>query len=411
MIREACMKSGEAVDWMIGTGRVYKGASMLPPIWECGDTEADRAPRSVYNHEAYGATEGHMATLRQKVDSMSNIQIKMGAEAAHILMNTDGEAIGVQLVDGSNIKAKQGVVMACASCDNDVDMAHDLGLMQQVWGQTLANAGLQNPGCPDADTNTGDGVRMLREIGADLRLGQACCMNDQLYIGGISDWGMSPAIGRQVNMYESTNSTGLIIVDRSGHRFCQDDAEWGYVIAQASKAAWKNGFNPLDPKTGYIWYICDSANYIFLQARGHTPDANPFGTTFQSDTIEGLAEHIGCKPEALVAEIDRWNSFVDTGVDLDFGRKADMAKIATPPFYCDVMIPGPMGTFAGAKTNINTEVLAIDGEVIPRLYAAGTIAGGNWTGPFYFGCGWAITNTVVWGRKAGQNVSALDPWE
>ena len=58
MIREACLRSGEAVDWMMDTGRTYEGASPLPPVWSCGDTEADVVPRSVYNHNAYGATEG-----------------------------------------------------------------------------------------------------------------------------------------------------------------------------------------------------------------------------------------------------------------------------------------------------------------------------------------------------------------
>ena len=49
MIREACLRSGEAVDWMMDTGRTYEGASPLPPVWSCGDTEADVVPRSVYN--------------------------------------------------------------------------------------------------------------------------------------------------------------------------------------------------------------------------------------------------------------------------------------------------------------------------------------------------------------------------
>lgn len=410
MIREAAMKSGEAVDWMMSTGREYEGASIIPPVWACGDTPEDAVPRSIYNHSAYGATEGHMATLKAMVDQMSNVEVRMAAEAAHLIQDTEGAVVGVTLADGSNIKARKGVVLACASVDNNVQMAKDLGLLQQVWGQSLADAGLQNPGNPDADTNTGDGVRMLREIGADLMLGQGCCMNDQMYVGGISDWGMSPALGREINMYESTNSTGLILVDRTGHRFCQDDAEWGYIVAQAAKAAWRSGFNPEQPETGYIYYICDSKNFDFMAARGHTPEENPFGTTYTADTIEGLEEFIGCPKGALVAEVERWNSFVESGVDLDFGRLADMDTISEPPFYADVMIPGPMGTFAGAKTTINTEVLGINGEIIPRLYAAGAIAGGMWTGPFYPGCGWAITNTVVWGRKAGQNVAALEPW-
>lgn len=408
MIREACLRSGEAVDWMMETGRVYEGASPLAPVWSCGDTEADIVPRSVYNHNAYGATEGHMATLKKRIDSLSNVQVEMGCEVAHLLQNEEGAVIGVQLADGSFAKARKGVVMACASVDNNLEMSKDLGLMQNVWGMALEGAGMASPNNPDMDTNTGDGVRMLREIGADLLLQQAVCMNDMMYVGGVSDWGMSEALGKEVNQYDSTN-LDAILVDKTGRRFCQDDAVWGYIIHECAQAAWRQGFNPDDPSTGYIWYVYDAAGAPFFEIKGHTPDSCE--TTFSSDTVEGLAEHIGCDPSALASEVAKWNSFCEAGIDADFGRRANLAPIATPPFYCDVVRPGPMGTFAGAKSNVKAEIMGLDGNPIPRLYGAGCIIGGNISGPFYVGCGWSITNTVVWGREAGKNVAALDSWE
>ena len=408
MIREACLRSGEAVDWMMDTGRTYEGASPLPPVWSCGDTEADVVPRSVYNHNAYGATEGHMATLKKRAESLSNIEIEMGCEVAHILKNAEGSVIGVQLADGSFAKARKGVVMACASVDNNLEMSKDLGLMQNVWGLTLEGAGLLAPGNPDMDSNTGDGVRMLREIGAELCMQQAVCMNDSIYVGGISDWGMSEILGKDVNIHDSSN-IDAILVDKTGRRFCQDDAEWGYVVHECAQAAWKQGFTPDDPTTGYIFYVYDATGAPFFEMKGHTPDT--CDTTFSADSVDGLAEFIGCDPTALASEVERWNSFCEAGLDADFGRRANMAPIATPPFYCDVVRPGPMGTFAGAKSNVEAEIIGLDGNPIPRLYGAGCIIGGNVSGAFYFGCGWSITNTVVWGREAGRNVAALEPWE
>lgn len=32
-IREACMRSGETVDWLISIGKTYDAADILPPIW------------------------------------------------------------------------------------------------------------------------------------------------------------------------------------------------------------------------------------------------------------------------------------------------------------------------------------------------------------------------------------------
>ncbi|WP_296011765.1 FAD-dependent oxidoreductase [uncultured Adlercreutzia sp.] len=408
MIREACMRSGEAVDWMIETGRVYEGASPLAPVWSCGDTEADIVPRSVYNHSAYGAEAGHMATLRKIVEETDNIQVEMDAEVAHIIKSASGEVIGVQLASGDYAKARKGVVIACASVDNNAEMARDLGLMQDVWGMTLANAGLANPGSPDVDSNTGDGIRMLREIGADLLMQQAVCMNDDMYVGGVSDWGYSDLINKEINIYESTN-LDAILVDKTGRRFCQDDAIWGYVIHECSNAAWRQGFNPNDPKTGYIYYIYDASGAPLFELKGHTPDQNE--TTYTADTVEGLAEFIGCNPKILANEVSKWNAYCEGGEDLDFGRRANLAPIVTPPFYADVVKPGPMGTFAGAKSNVEAEIIGLDGNPIPRLYGAGCIIGGNYSGPFYVGCGWSITNTVVWGREAGQNVAALESWE
>ena len=404
MIREACMRSGDTVKWLTDMGRVYTSYCIVPPIWSRGDTDDGIFARTLAAIESIQGEDGHIGTLRKHIDQLPDITIEMGAEVAHIVRGSDGAVIGVQLADGSYAKARKGVVLACASVDNNREMAEELGLYQQVWGLTLEEMGLGNPGCPDIDTNTGDGIKMLREIGADLVLGQACCMNDAIYTGGIGYFG-----GGEPNIYGNSPTGPSIIVNRFGRRFCQDDAEWGYLIAECAKEAYRQGFDKNEPSKGFIWYVCDSKN------SEKTIDSvaaliGEAAVSHKADTIEGLAEQMGCNPAVLKNEIDKWNSYVEAGEDLDFGRRDALGKIDTPPFYCGVMSPGPMGTFAGAKTNIKTEVIGLDGEVIPRLYAAGTVAGGMWNGPYYFGCGWSILNTVVWGREAGQNVAALDSW-
>ena len=69
-----------------------------------------------------------------------------------------------------------------------------------------------------------------------------------------------------------------------------------------------------------------------------------------------------------------------------------------------------MGSFGGLKTNHNTQVLNTSGKEIPRLYAAGSIISGMYTAPFYNACGWSVLGIVHFGRKAGVNVAALEPW-
>ncbi|WP_304425791.1 hypothetical protein [uncultured Adlercreutzia sp.] len=146
-------------------------------------------------------------------------------------------------------------------------------------------------------------------------------MNDSHYVGGISEAYTGATNGS--NPYHTWRNKGSILVNRFGNRFCQEDAEWGYVTAEAAREAYRTGWQADDPDGVNVCHIVDSDNL-------HT-----------------------------------WQY----------------------------------------------QVIAVGGEPIPRLYAAGAVAGGNYRGAFYPGCGWAILTTVVWGREAGKNAAALDSWE
>lgn len=49
------------------------------------------------------------------------------------------------------------------------------------------------------------------------------------------------------------------------------------------------------------------------------------GTVFRADTIEELAEQIDIDPAVLKDTHDTFNSYVESGVDADFGRAAGTA--------------------------------------------------------------------------------------
>lgn len=69
-----------------------------------------------------------------------------------------------------------------------------------------------------------------------------------------------------------------------------------------------------------------------------------------------------------------------------------------------------LGSFGGLRTNIETQVIDVNNQVIPRLYAAGAIMSGMYTGEFYHACGWSVLGTLHWGRKAGRNAALTRPW-
>jgi len=79
---------------------------------------------------------------------------------------------------------------------------------------------------------------------------------------------------------------------------------------------------------------------------------------------------------ALQETVTRYNSFVDTGVDADFGKPTPRYKIQTPPFYAAWATPLVHDTRAGLRINEKCQVLDMQGQVIPGLYCGGESAGG-----------------------------------
>ncbi|MGI6689033.1 MAG: FAD-binding protein [Christensenellales bacterium] len=405
MIREMCLKSPEAVQFMLDLGRVYEQCDIIPPIWSL-DTENSWNYRSHWTaSQTAGANSdiGHFGMLKKQVDKMDNVKYYLETEVAHLVCSSAGEVIGVQTSDGIYYRADKGVVIASSSFGANKDMARRYNPMQ-YWGLTI-NEKYKSYFYNQIGTNTGDGIRMAQEIGADLALSPANVMLDNLYIGGVGS-----GRGNHINEYNSTSIRGVILVNDKGLRFVQEDAHWGFVTQEVFKEALKiNWTAETDIK---VWAILDADSLqdnIIANARMQAD--NPYGSLVQSaDTLQELAEKIGISSIGLENTVARWNSFSETEIDHDFDRRTDFAKIETGPFYAMPFIPNLMGSHGGLRTDIDTRVLKPNGKPIPRLYAAGTSMSGNWVGQFYSACGWAILGTVHWGRKAGKNIAALDPW-
>ena len=134
---------------------------------------------------------------------------------------------------------------------------------------------------------------------------------------------------------------------------------------------------------GPIWAIFDSDA---VTREGWTP-APPYvdiaaGFFFSANSRFDLAEKIVMKyqrapmpPANLEDTVARYNSFVDSGVDEDFGKSEPMYKIGSPPFYAAWATPVVHDTRAGLRINSGCQV-NMNGEVIPGLYYGGESAGG-----------------------------------
>jgi fumarate reductase flavoprotein subunit len=100
--------------------------------------------------------------------------------------------------------------------------------------------------------------------------------------------------------------------------------------------------------------------------------------TFKADTVEKLALLLGLDPKALADTVDTYNTYVASGKDTEFGKRAEwLLPIKQAPFYGFRTKLAFFNTIGGLKVDEYTRVLAkADGRPIPGLYACGSDAGG-----------------------------------
>ena len=142
------------------------------------------------------------------------------------------------------------------------------------------------------------------------------------------------------------------------------------------------------------------------------------GYMLADDTIAGLARKCGIDPEALAAEVARFNGFAATGIDEDFQRGASfhnqamgdpnnkpnpsLGAIERGPFYAVKIWPMDVGTSGGIVTDEFARVVKTDGKVIEGLYAAGNITAPVVAGT-YPGAGASLGGGVVFGYVAARH--------
>ncbi|HWO41293.1 MAG TPA: FAD-dependent oxidoreductase [Candidatus Eisenbacteria bacterium] len=140
---------------------------------------------------------------------------------------------------------------------------------------------------------------------------------------------------------------------------------------------------PPDYSCGPVWAIFDADAAAREKWKLTPPYVDPDGYFFSAKTIPELAKAINnpyqakpMKGEVLQATVDRYNAFVESGVDEDFGKPTPKYKIQAAPFYAAWATPLVHDTRSGLRINAKCQVMDMNGQVIPGLYCAGESAGG-----------------------------------
>ena len=160
---------------------------------------------------------------------------------------------------------------------------------------------------------------------------------------------------------------------------------YGYDHGLDAALAMNEGSEPPHYYSGPLWAIFDQAAVERNEWKLRYPYVADNGYFFTADTIEELAAKIQAGHEFqrvplkyLAETVATWNGYVDAGADPEFEREteAPMHAIATPPFHALAIMVIWHDSYGGLRVNGRQQVIDMQGEAIPGLYAGGEAVGG-----------------------------------
>jgi len=319
------------------------------------------------------------------VDRGDKIDVWYESPAVHLIQDPQSKTVvGVQIQRGGktlNIRALNGVVMACGGFENNPEM---LETYLRLGGQTTFFGSAYN---------TGDGVRMAQEVGA-----QMWHMNN--YVSGGVGGSMMPATNAAFAALGGTPGVGAtILVGSDGTRFINEEAisnaRHGYVYVAGSYII------PRFPE--HVYGIFDESKVQAYQMGQLVEAELELGYLHKADTIEELAQELGA--EYLADTVAIYNRYCAQGKDEQFRRDpSNLIAFGEGPYYAyEFTVDCVLNTQGGAKRNEKAEVLGLDDEPIPHLYSAGEF--GGLTARTYQG-GTNVAECLVFGPIAGRNAAA-----
>jgi len=320
----------------------------------------------------------------------AGVRIIYEAPATRLVRLEGGRISGVEFALGDRATAildAGAVVLATGGFQGNAAM------MREQFGSKADGMKLISPG---TGFDTGDGVRMARDLGA-----RTSGDWNGMHIEPIDPRcaGSAPVV--LVYPYG-------IVVDQEGQRFFDE----GAGLVHETWEAFARDIHFARPNR-IAYAILDSRLFeIGGFERAIRSDVAPY----QSETVEGLAAQIGVSAGKSRQTIDVFNAAATGDVSrFDAARRDGLAThgltpaksnwarpISKPPYLAYPLVGGLAYTFGGLATNEKAEVLAERGPM-PGLYAAGET-----TGHFYGTAPNAVSvlRAFVFGRIAGREAVA-----
>ena len=331
------------------------------------------------------------------------VEIRTHSPVQRLLVE-HGRVLGA-VVDGSEIRARRGVVLARGG------FPFDAARKQELLGHAHWSAASRG--------NTGDGLRLGESAGGQVA-------RDAVQAAALAPVSLVPqkdgSFAHFPHLTERAKP-GLIAVTENGCRFT-NEADSYYDFVRGMLAATPAGA-PVQ-----AWLVCDHAFIRHYGLGAVKPAPMPMGAMLRNgylqrgNTLADLALACGIDAANLHATVQRYNQQALEGRDADFAKgetpynrvQGDaeaglanpcMAPLAQGPFYAVKVVPGSLGTFAGLRTNASAQVLDARNQPIPGLYAGGndmhSVMGGS-----YPSGGITLGPAMTFGYIAAHHAAGVD---
>lgn len=343
--------------------------------------------------------------ILDNVEARPGIQVHLATPAQCLIRHPEEGIVGVYAEHSGrriSVKANKGIILASGGFENNDEMKKNYFEAMPVY--TLF-AG-----------NTGDGIRMAQEVGADLwhmwhfhgsygfkypefPLAFRHCFRGPRKDDWVMPWIVVDKYGRRfMNEYPPA-------VQDTGHRALEfydaDRQEFPRIPAYLVFDEKGRQLGPVGQPTVH------DANFTYEWSDDNLAEVER-GWVHQADSLDELAGMIPVDRTVLKKTLADWNALCKTGEEDVFHRPPrTRMTIDTPPYYLMEVWPIVSNTQGGPVHDGEQRVLNVHRQPIPRLFSAGEC--GSSFGHLYLEAG-NITECFVTGRMAGQNVARLPDW-
>jgi len=340
------------------------------------------------------------------------IEVRFERRAERLIVDETGAVTGLHVRGPSGeavaIAASRGIVLACGGFEADPSMKEQYWQKQPV----LAAATV---------TNTGDGIRMAQDLGADL-------WHMWHYHGSYGFRHPDPDVSLAIRAKrlpdwmpgrEDEAKVGMswIIVDQDGRRYMNECEPYAQDTTHRPMEYYDTA-RQIFPRIPSHMIFDERSRSLYpvgiptFNAVGVSYDWSPDnlrevenGLLKKAENMAELAAILGMEETVLRDTLDRWNAACRAGHDGEFGRpKGTMVPVETAPFYVGSLWPVVSNTQGGPVHDERQRILDVYGEPIPRLYEAGEL--GSAFGFLYL-AGGNLAECAVGGAIAGREAASL----